>query len=74
MTQEEFDTRLEKLGLKKSDFIEIADQKKGTVYNWGTSRVIAGKKEVIAIPDWVAPFLDFYEKARKYEQIKKLLN
>ena len=74
MTQEEFDTRLEKLGLKKSDFIEIANQKKGTVYNWGTSRVIGGKKEVIAIPDWVAPFLDFYDKARKYEQIKKLLN
>jgi hypothetical protein len=74
LTQEEFDIRLEKLALKKSDFIEIANQKKGTVYNWGTSRVIGGIKEVIAIPDWVAPFLDFYEKARKYEQIKKLLN
>ncbi len=73
MTTKEFEEKLEKLNIKKADFVEIAKVKKGTIYNWGTSRIIKGEKETIAIPDWVEPFLDYYEKARKYEDILRLL-
>ena len=73
MTTKEFDEKLEKLNMKKGDFVEVSHTNKGTVYNWGTSRIIKGEKETIAIPDWVEPFLDYYEKARKYEEILRLL-
>lgn len=73
MTIQEFDEKLEHLNLKKTDFVRISNQKKGSVYNWGTTRVIKNAKQTIQIPDWVEPFLDNYEKALKYDQLRKLL-
>jgi len=73
MTSEEFEAKLLQLNLKKSDFVELAKVKKGTVYNWGTSRIIKEHKEIIAVPEWVEPFLNHYEKSRKYDEILRLL-
>lgn len=74
MTIKEFDARLQELHLKKTDFMKITCLNKGTVYNWGTSRIIDGKKKTIPIPNWVKPFLEYYEKSKKYDEIRQLLS
>ena len=73
MSPEEFDKRLKELHLSKSDFAALSNMKKGTVHNWGTSRTMNGKKQLIVIPPWVEPFLNYYENGIKFEQLKELL-
>lgn len=73
MTPEEFEKKLEELELKKADFAALSNMKKGTVHNWGTSRILNGEKQTIVIPPWVEPFLEYYEKGKKFEQLRELL-
>ena len=73
MTIEEFDAKLKQLNIKKAEFATIINMNKGSVYNWGTTRIIKNEKQMIQIPDWVEAFFEHYEKSLKYDQIKKLL-
>lgn len=65
MTKEEFITRLKELEISKQDFSEICRVSYSTINNWGVMR--EGKP--LTIPNWVEPFLDYYEKAKKLEYV-----
>ncbi|QKJ22309.1 helix-turn-helix domain-containing protein [Poseidonibacter lekithochrous] len=68
MTKFDFNYRLKELGLTLRDFSDISNVSYSTINNWGFEKD-DGKK--IAIPVWVEPFLDNYEKAKKYDYLKK---
>jgi hypothetical protein len=63
MDKELFQTRLKELDLNKQDFSELSGVAYSTVTNWGVMR--DGKPMII--PNWVEPFLNYYEKAKKLE-------
>lgn len=65
MEKEQFQARLKKLDLGKQEFSEISRVPYSTVTNWGVLR--DGKP--MPIPNWVEPFLDYYEKAQKLEYV-----
>lgn len=65
MDKDLFQNRLKELGLNKQDFSELSKVPYSTVTNWGVMR--DGKPMII--PNWVEPFLDYYEKARKLEYV-----
>jgi len=60
-----FQNRLKELGINKQDFSDISKVPYSTVTNWGVMR--EGKPMII--PNWVEPFLDYYEKAQKLEYV-----
>lgn len=60
----EFENKLKELGLSKRDFSELC----GGSYN-----NIAGWKQKGKTPNWVKSYLEFYDKARKYDEIKAKL-
>lgn len=63
MDRDQFLERLKELGLNKIDFAELSKVPYATVNNWGIVR--KGIPQVI--PNWVEPFLDYYEKAKKLD-------
>lgn len=65
MDKSKFQERLKQLHLGKQDFSEISKVPYSTVTNWGVLR--DGKPMII--PNWVEPFLDYYEKAQKLEYV-----
>lgn len=65
MEKEQFQERLKKLELGKQEFSKISRVSYSTVTNWGAPR--DGKP--MPIPNWVEPFLDYYEKAQKLEYV-----
>ena len=64
MTNADFENKLKELGLNKRDFSELC----GGSYN-----NIAGWKQKGKTPNWVEGYLEFYDKARKYDEIKAKL-
>lgn len=67
MDKDIFQNRLKELGINKQDFSEISKVPYSTVTNWGVMR--DGKPMII--PNWVEPFLDYYEKAQKLEYVMR---
>ena len=65
MDKDLFQNRLKELGINKQDFSDISKVPYSTVTNWGVMR--DGKPMII--PNWVEPFLDYYEKAQKLEYV-----
>ena len=65
MDKEEFLSKLKKLGINKKEFTEISKIPYSTVNNWGT---IVNKRP-LSIPNWVEPFLFYYEKAIKLDYV-----
>jgi hypothetical protein len=65
MTKEEFNARLKELGLSQRDFSSISDTPYSTINNWGFN--MNGK--IIPVPKWVGPFLEHYDKSRKYDYL-----
>ena len=67
MTKEEFNLRLKELNISIKEFSQIADIPYSTINNWG----FKVNEKVIAVPKWVTPFLEHYEKSRKYDYLLK---
>lgn len=65
MTKEEFNTRLKELNISIKDFSIIADIPYSTINNWGFTK----DDKTIPVPKWVTPFLEHYEKSRKYDYL-----
>ena len=66
MNKEMFLKRLHELDLNKQEFSQISNVSYSTVTNWGVLR--DGKPMII--PNWVEPFLNYYEKAKKFDYLK----
>jgi predicted transcriptional regulator len=67
MTKEEFNVRLKELNISQKDFSSIADVPYSTINNWG----FQSNDKIIPVPRWVAPFLEHFEKSRKYDYLLK---
>ena len=65
MTKEEFNARLKELNISIKDFSIIADVPYSTINNWGFTK----DEKTIPVPKWVTPFLEHYEKSRKYDYL-----
>ena len=65
MDKDLFQNRLKELGINKQEFSDISKVPYSTVTNWGVMR--DGKP--LVIPNWVEPFLNYYEKAKKLEYV-----
>jgi hypothetical protein len=67
MTKSEFNSKLKKLGLTIVAFSDISGISYSTINNWG---FVKEDKKIIPVPAWVDPFLNYYEKAKKYDYLK----
>lgn len=65
MTYEEFSLRLKELGLSKKDFANLTGLEATSVTNW------KAKNEVKS--SWVKSWLDNYEKALKFDELKAII-
>ncbi|WP_281526705.1 hypothetical protein [Campylobacter avium] len=65
MTYEEFSLRLKELGLSKKDFANLTGLEATSVTNW------KAKNEVKS--SWVKSWLDNYEKAKKFDELKAII-
>lgn len=65
MEKQKFMNLLELAGINKKEFAKIANIPYGTVNNWGLNR----KGKILAIPNWVEPFIYYYLKAKKLEYV-----
>lgn len=65
MTKEEFNSKLKELNLSIKDFSQIADIPYSTINNWGFTK----DDKTIPVPKWVVPFLEHYEKSKKYDYL-----
>lgn len=65
MTKEEFNSKLKELNLSIKDFSQIADIPYSTINNWGFTK----DEKTIPVPKWVVPFLEHYEKSKKYDYL-----
>ena len=70
MTKEEFNARLKELNISIKDFSIIADIPYSTINNWGFKT----NDKIIPVPKWVTPFLEHYEKSKKYDYLMKELS
>lgn len=61
-----FKELLKSADLNKKEFAELVRISYGTVNAWG----VEGRAEV---PDWVEPFINNYLKAKKLDEIEKIL-
>jgi len=64
MEYKEFEELLKKAQLKKGQFAELVSMHNSSVGNWNKS----GK-----VPDWVKSWLDNYIKAKKVDDIKRMI-
>ena len=62
MTKEEFCKRLKDINLTQKEFSEITNVPYSTLNNWGFHD--------IQVPKWVGPFIEHYEKSKKYDSIR----
>ena len=67
MTKEDFSIRLKGLNLSIKDFSFISDVPYSTINNWGAK----ANDKIIPVPKWVTPFLEHYEKSKKYDHLIK---
>ena len=67
MTREAFIVRLKELNLSIKDFSKISDVSYSTINNWGAK----ANDKIIPVPKWVTPFLEHYEKSKKYDYLVK---
>ncbi len=67
MTKEQFNKRLKELDISQKDFSDISDTPYSTINNWG----FKVNDKAIPVPKWVGAFLEYFEKARKYDYLKK---
>jgi len=65
MTKEEFSNRLKYLKLSVKEFSNISNIPYSTITGWGC---LANNK-ILPIPAWVKPFLEHYEKSKKFDYI-----
>jgi len=65
MKKEEFLTKIKKLNINKKEFAHICKVSYSTINNWGT--IVNGKP--LSIPNWVEPFLEYYEKSKKLNYV-----
>ncbi len=65
MEKQKFMNLLDMANINKKEFAEIAHIPYGTVNNWGLNR----QGKVLAIPNWVEPFIYYYLKAKKLEYV-----
>jgi len=65
MEKEKLVKLLELAELNKKEFAKIANVPYGTVNGWGVRR----QGRVLAIPNWVEPFIYYYLKAKKLEYV-----
>jgi phenylalanine-4-hydroxylase len=64
ITYQEFNAKLEELGLSKKEFAEQTACSYKTVSNWSFN----------PIPGWVTSWLKYYEISQRYFAIEKALN
>ena len=69
MTKEEFSSRLKQLKLSIKEFSGITNIPYSTVTGWGC---LANNK-ILPIPVWVEPFLEHYEKSKKFDYISNTI-
>ena len=67
MTKEKFNARLKELNISIKEFSIIADVPYSTINNWG----FKANEKIIPVPKWVTPFLEHYEKSKKYDYLVK---
>ena len=67
MTKEDFNVRLKELNLSIKDFSFISEVPYSTINNWGAK----ANDKIIPVPKWVTPFLEHYEKSKKYDHLIK---
>ena len=67
MDKKRFMELLQKAGLTKKEFAEIANIPYGTVNNWGQKRNL--NKKVTEVPGWVEPFMYYYFKAKELDYV-----
>lgn len=60
----EFEKLLKQANLTKKEFASIAGMNYNSVVNWGTKNSYAA---------WVEPFLNFYIKAKRYDELIKVV-
>ena len=65
MKKEDFLQLLENMGMSRKEFAELANIPASTVANWGVKR--SGK--ILEIPNWVLPFMHYYDKAQKLDYL-----
>ena len=65
MEKEEFVETLKKLNLTKKSFAKLVGLQYGSINNWGTTI----NNKILPIPAWVKPFLEHYEKSKKFDYI-----
>lgn len=65
MKKEVFLAKLKQLNINKKEFAFICKVPYSTINNWGT---IVNNKP-LSIPQWVEPFLYYYEKALKLDYV-----
>ena len=64
MTNTDFENKLKALKLTKRDFSELCGAEYTGIAKW---------KQKGKTPNWVKSYLEFYDKARKYDEIKAKL-
>ncbi len=64
MNKEEFNLLLKQADLSKKEFASIVDMRYSSVNNWGSSQ---------SFPRWVKSWLENYEKAKSYEDVKDVV-
>ena len=64
MTKADFDKRLKELGINRQAFCELCGLSYATIASW--------KDDSRAVPSWVEPFLLYYEKAKKYDDLQEM--
>lgn len=65
MKKADFMATLKELDMKKKDFAALCGLKPLSVNNWSD--------EKFPIPSWVEPFLEYYKKSLKYDEIVKIV-
>lgn len=65
MTKENFTEILKNLGVSKKEFAEICKISYMTVNNWNDDNR--------PIPDWVEPFLFYYEKGKTLDELLAII-
>lgn len=62
MTKEKYNEKLKNLGITKKELASMLGVAEQTVNNWGSTN---------KVPYWIESWLDNYEKAKTYSDIKE---
>ncbi|MCK9329077.1 MAG: hypothetical protein M0Q94_04300 [Candidatus Cloacimonetes bacterium] len=69
MTKEAFILRLKELNISQKEFSFLSKTPYSTLNNWGFCK----DDKTIPVPNWVEPFLEYYEKASRFDIIAREL-